>query len=453
MKKLSLWLFLGLLALVLAACGDTDTSEETPETIADVAVATDDLSILVEALTQANLVETLEGEGPFTVFAPTNAAFEALLEELQVTKEALLAREDLADILTYHVVSGQALKADAVIASAPGSVATVQGDNLSYAVEGESVVLTDARGRKATVTSTDIEASNGVIHLMDNVVLPAEEVVEPTNTIVDVALANPDFSILVEALTAANLVDALKAEGPFTVFAPTNAAFEATLTALEITKEELLAREDLADILTYHVVSGKILSTDVTEPGTVATLHTGELSYSLDDMGMVVLTGGQDTTAMVTQADIAADNGVIHAIDSVLLPTDKVVSTSYPINALGDSGVSGTAKFKQLSDTETEVSIALTGTTEGNSHPAHIHEGSSADNGGIYQNLTNVDGATGESVTTLSLAYEDLIAYDGYINIHLSGTDLATIVATGETGANADAGGAPASPAPYVHKH
>ncbi len=141
-------------------------------------------------------------------------------------------------------------------------------------------------------------------------------------TVVDIAVSNPDFSTLVAAVTKADLVDTLSSEGPFTVFAPTNEAFAAALDALGITAEELLASPDLAAILTYHVVSGKVLAADVlaaVEAGggtfMVKTVNGAEITVTVVD-GMVMLNG----VATVTATDLLADNGVVHVIDAVLLP-------------------------------------------------------------------------------------------------------------------------------------
>jgi uncharacterized surface protein with fasciclin (FAS1) repeats len=157
----------------------TEVQESTPSaeeeapvaesTIVELAQATDSLSTLVAAVVEADLVETLNSEGPFTVFAPTNDAFANLLAELDVTTEELLARDDLADILTYHVVSGEVLSSDL---SDGQVVETVQGGELTVSITDAGVMLTDANGNEANITAVDIDASNGVVHLIDAVVLP-----------------------------------------------------------------------------------------------------------------------------------------------------------------------------------------------------------------------------------------------------------------------------------------
>lgn len=137
----------------------------------------------------------------------------------------------------------------------------------------------------------------------------------PTDDIVDIAVGNPDFSILVAALQKAELVETLQGEGPFTVFAPTNAAFEKLLGALDISAEELLAQPDLAKVLTYHVVAGKVMSTDLTDGMKAATVNGEEITVDLSS-------GVKINDSTVTSADIEASNGLIHVIDTVLVPSN-----------------------------------------------------------------------------------------------------------------------------------
>jgi uncharacterized surface protein with fasciclin (FAS1) repeats len=137
-----------------------------PATVVDIAVSDENFSTLVAAVTEAGLVETLQGEGPFTVFAPTNDAFAALLTELDITAEDLLAREDLADILTYHVVAGEIMAADAIAADGT-EVETVNGDTIEVSVVDGDVMIDGA-----TVTTADLKAGNGVVHVIDTVILP-----------------------------------------------------------------------------------------------------------------------------------------------------------------------------------------------------------------------------------------------------------------------------------------
>lgn len=138
---------------------------------------------------------------------------------------------------------------------------------------------------------------------------------EPTDDVVGIALGNPDFSILISALQKAELVETLQGDGPFTVFAPTNAAFEKLLAELDITADELLAQPDLAKVLTYHVVSGNVMAADLTDGMEAATVNGQELMFDLSGDPMV-------NQSMITQTDIEATNGVVHVIDSVLVPSD-----------------------------------------------------------------------------------------------------------------------------------
>lgn len=167
-----------LLALALPTLALADEDEpmsDAPATVVDVATSSDDFSTLVAEVTEAELVATLSGEGPFTVFAPTNAAFEAALEALGITAEELLARDDLAEILTYHVVPGSLLAEDVLAAIEAGggaaTVTTVQGSDIDVALQDGNVVLNG----NATVTTTDLQAGNGVVHVIDGVILPPSD--------------------------------------------------------------------------------------------------------------------------------------------------------------------------------------------------------------------------------------------------------------------------------------
>ncbi|MFW5714507.1 MAG: fasciclin domain-containing protein [Brevefilum sp.] len=318
-----------VLALVLAACAPA-TPEPTPEpteepteamaeepteepteesqSIVDIAVADGRFETLVTALQEAGLAETLDGEGPFTVFAPTDEAFGKLPEG---TVESLL--EDipaLTDILLYHVVEGEVLAEDVVQLE---SAETLLGESVSIRVEDDMVFINDAQ-----VIITDIMAENGVIHVIDTVLLPPSEEAEEEEsmgTIVDIAVADGRFETLVTALQEAELVDALSGEGPFTVFAPTDEAFdklpEGTVPSL---LEDIPA---LTEILLYHVVEGEVLAEDVVQLFSAETLQGQSVSIRLEHDNVYI----NDSQVIIT--DIIADNGVIHVIDTVLLPPDE----------------------------------------------------------------------------------------------------------------------------------
>jgi transforming growth factor-beta-induced protein len=308
MKKSLLNLSLLMSALILInACSDDDTpqAEELTENVVEIAQSNEDFSTLVTALSEADLVGALSGDGPFTVFAPTNSAFASLLEESGLTVDELLASDLLSDVLLYHVVAGKVLSTDL----SNGSVETLSGETINISVDGGVTI-----NGSVSVTTADVEGTNGVIHIIDGVLVPENVILNPT--IVDIASGDDNFSILVQALLTAELAETLAGDGPFTVFAPTNAAFEALLGALDITAEELLARDDLANILLYHVVSGSVFSTDLSD-GDVPTLLTENfVSISLAD-GVRI-----NDVANVTTADIKAKNGVIHVIDNVLVPAN-----------------------------------------------------------------------------------------------------------------------------------
>jgi uncharacterized surface protein with fasciclin (FAS1) repeats len=283
--------------------------------IAEIAAGDENFSTLVAALSAAGLVDTLAGEGAFTVFAPTNDAFAALPAG---TVDALLADPtgDLTQILLYHVVDGVALASDVV---GLDSVTTLQGEPISIEVVDGGVVLNGT----VNVTTTDIMATNGVIHVIDAVLLPPadDEMMAPDMSIAEIAAGDENFSTLVAALSAAGLVDTLAGEGNFTVFAPTNDAFAALP---EGTVDTLLADPtgDLTQILLYHVVDGAAKAADVVGLDSVTTLNGAPISIEVVGDG-VVLNG----TVNVTATDIMATNGVIHVIDAVLLPPAEAAMT------------------------------------------------------------------------------------------------------------------------------
>ena len=272
-----------------------------PGSIVEIAVADGRFETLVAAVQAAGLVETLQGEGPFTVFAPTDDAFAALPEG---TVEALLADiPALTNVLLYHVVAGDVRAADVVSLE---SAVTVQGDAVSITVDGDTV-----RINEANVLITDIAASNGVIHVIDAVLLPPE----PLPSIVEIALADDRFETLVAALTAADLVDTLQSEGPFTVFAPTDDAFAALPAGtFEALLEDIPA---LTNILLYHVVAGDVRAADVISLESAVTVQGEAVSITVDGDTVRI------NEANVVIVDIEAANGVIHAIDAVLLPPEE----------------------------------------------------------------------------------------------------------------------------------
>ncbi|WP_440106274.1 fasciclin domain-containing protein [Acidovorax sp. BL-A-41-H1] len=296
----------GASATLLQACGGGD--DEPQRNIVELAQSNPDLSILVEAVVAAGLAPTLS-TGSLTVFAPTNAAFAALLTELGVTKEALLANKTLLTaVLTYHVLGTTVPRASVPLGKA---ITPVGGGFFKVEAAGTGLRITDGRNRTSNITATDIQASNGVVHLVDKVLLPADK------NIVATASALPDFSILVEAVVAAGLVPTLQGTGPFTVFAPTNAAFAALLTELGVTKEALLANTALlTSVLTYHVVPGRVLKADVPVNTAITTVQGQTFTINAS----LAITDSRGRQSSIVATDVFTSNGVIHVVDKVLLP-------------------------------------------------------------------------------------------------------------------------------------
>jgi uncharacterized surface protein with fasciclin (FAS1) repeats len=290
---------------LLAACGGSDG----PPTIVGLAQRDERLSLLAEAVVAADLVGTLNGPGPFTVFAPTNDAFVALLGELGLSKQQLFAnRPLLTAVLTYHVLPARVLRA---AVPAGRAITTVQGGFFKVEAAGGGLVITDGRNRRSNIIATDVEASNGVVHLVDRVILPANR------NIVETAQSLPQFSILVEAVLAANLQGALSGPGPFTVFAPTNDAFAALLTELGLTRQALLAnRTLLTSVLTYHVVPARVLRAEVPVGTPITTLQGQTFTVGAN----LAITDRRNRTSNIAATDVFTSNGVIHVIDRVILP-------------------------------------------------------------------------------------------------------------------------------------
>jgi len=306
------------------------------ETVVEIAVNDGSFTTLVAALQEAELVEALSGEGPFTVFAPTDDAFADLLAQLDISAQDLLNHPQLTDVLLYHVVSGKVMSTDL---SEGLEAETLKGDSIMVSLEGGVFI------NESEVVTADVEGSNGVIHVIDKVLVPEDFVLETEaeETVVDIAVNNGSFTTLVAALQEAELVEALSGEGPFTVFAPTDDAFADLLAQLDITAEDLLNHPQLTDVLLYHVVSGKVMSTDLSEGLEAETLKGDSIMVSLE--GGVFINESE-----VVTADVEGSNGVIHIIDKVLVPGDFVLSEDEqePV-PLPDTGLaSGTIAYSTI---------------------------------------------------------------------------------------------------------
>lgn len=278
------------------------------DNIVTLAQGNGDLSILVQALTKyPDLVSTLSGSGDFTVFAPTNAAFTALLgvigqDDLNDIPESVLRR-----VLEYHVISGSAILSSSLTDGQ--TAATVLGENITVGVTSSGVNI-DA----ATVVTADVAASNGVVHVIDAVLVPELEA-SIVNTVVEPAYFNKNFSTLTAAVVEAGLLTTLiDPSANFTVFAPTNDAF----TAAGIT--ELPTAAELVPILQYHVLSTEVKAADLPATGSAVTTLNGDFYLSKNSSGVFI-----NGLTEVVATDIDQDNGVVHVIDRTLVPASSNV--------------------------------------------------------------------------------------------------------------------------------
>ncbi|MCL6266469.1 fasciclin domain-containing protein [Flagellimonas myxillae] len=371
-SKLSLLIF----ALTFTSCleddnGITDPPPEESPNIVEAAQATADLSSLVSALQKADesanndLISALSGDGPFTVFAPTNAAFADLLAQLDgfdslddFNSEQL--QDLLATILTYHVISGTAAMSTDLTDGQ--SLTTLQGATLSVSLDG-GVFIGDDTDADAQVTAADVETSNGVVHIINKVLLPqtilddlADILLVP---ITDLAIGNENLENLVAALVAADgdLPNVLRGAGPFTVLAPTDEAFEAFLDGAALGD---IPVEVLTNVLLNHVLSGAIYKEDLEGLGSgySNTLATGagdqNMSIFFDAMDGVSFNG----VSSVSTADVKALNGVVHIVDAVIgLPNivDHAVANPNLTALVGALTDGGNTTFTDLLSNEEEV--------------------------------------------------------------------------------------------------
>lgn len=318
-KNTFIYAILFVVSLAFVGCSDdtegTDPQPTVTNTIVDIAKG-ENFTSLAAALERVDLISTLQGEGPFTVFAPDNDAFEALLTELRIDGLDKVSDAQLKEILLNHVVSGKVMSTDLTAGYVSTLATGAQATKASLLVDLADGVLLNNR---AKVTTADVVADNGVVHVISRVLL--------VPNVVDAAVANPSFSILVAALTDERLaetdfVSILSGDGPFTVFAPTDAAFG-----------RLLASNDdwnsLADIpvatleavLKYHVIAGdNITSSEITDGATPTTFEGSTITINTTDGVVITDKGGRKSKVAI--ANVQTSNGVIHAIEEVLLPLE-----------------------------------------------------------------------------------------------------------------------------------
>jgi transforming growth factor-beta-induced protein len=311
MKKKNLILMSIALAGILffSSCDKDEDKPAATKDIMELAQSKSNLSTFVTAVNAAGLTSALKGPGPFTVFAPSNAAF-AKVDA--ATLEALLANPAaLADLLKYHVVSGEKMSGDLT----SGSVSTLlSGKSITVTVSGGMVTLNGSSG----VETTDLDATNGVIHIIDEVLLyPGFEV--PRKSIYDLAASTPSLSTLKAALDMfPDLVAALDSDGSYTVFAPTNDAFAALLGVIGQTSLNDVPESVIERLLKYHVIAGaSLMSADLTDGQQAATLLSADDKITVGIDGSSVTING----ANVTTADVEASNGIVHILDAVLVPS------------------------------------------------------------------------------------------------------------------------------------
>ncbi len=316
LKMMKYFLLASLAIVFFAACNDDDedtTPTPQPQTIAEIVQGDEQFSTLLSLLEQVDLVSVLDGDGPFTVFAPNNDALDATIAKLGFSP-ADLSDEDLTEILLYHVLNVRVAAADiqegkTYVPTAAVPVLFDGGESIDLIIDrsGSSVVLNG----EIDVTSTDIEASNGIIHLIDEGLLPLDVV---NHVIVNDELEQLESAIALADEAVLTTLSMNNPDDPFTVFAPNNQAF---LDIADVVAG--LTQEELTGILTYHVVSGaNALSGSLSDQQSVTTLN-GDITININGEN-VSITDGSGGSSNVIVTDLQCRNGVIHLIDRVLLP-------------------------------------------------------------------------------------------------------------------------------------
>ena len=289
-----------VLTAAILAVSTAVTAQHRQRDIVDTAIQAGSFKTLTKALQAADLVGALRGKGPFTVFAPTDAAFAKLPRRALASLLEEKNRDQLTAILTYHVIPGRVAAAEVI---AKRGAATLNGQRVAFRADDGGVRVGGAR-----VSKTDIRCRNGIIHVLDSVMMPAGE------NLVELAAAAGKFKTLLAAAKAAGLAGALSGDGPFTVFAPTDAAFvelgEKTIASLLEKKN----RGQLAAILKYHVVPGRLYTDTLVTRPSAKTLQGAALQVGIRDGRLRV------NDSNVTMNDLDASNGVVHVIDKVLTP-------------------------------------------------------------------------------------------------------------------------------------
>lgn len=399
------------------------------QNIVELAQGSADLSILVEALVKFDdLVAALsDADGNYTVFAPTNDAFAALLGVIGQTSLDDIPEDVLKRVLSYHVVAGTVAK----------STDLTDGQMISTFLDGEEVTVSkgdNVQINASTVVTADVEGTNGVVHIVDAVLVPSLEA-SIVNTVVEPAYFNKDFSVLTAAVVQADLLGTLiDASANLTVFAPTNEAF----AAAGITTLEGLTAENLAPILTYHVLGTEVLAADLPETGSAITTLGGDIYLSVNAQG-VYLNG---TTQVVT-TDIEADNGVVHVIDRTLLPP----SSNIVEIAVAASTATEGAEFGQLvaaltaieGDASTAALVTVLSSMDGeNNAPFTVFAPTDAAFEALYTavGVADLDALVGALGTA---TIEQVLLYHVVPDARVFSTDLSNLTSPDVTMANGGA--------------
>ena len=310
------------LSLFVVSCDDDNDDNALcceGSSIVDVASQTESLSTLVAALQVTGLDAALTGEGPYTVLAPTNDAFDALLVSLNATSLDDIPVDVLTNVLLNHVITGEVLSSSLTNGYAnTQATSNASGTNMSIYINTDSGVTFNG---VSNVITADVTASNGVVHIVDSVIgLPS---------VVTFALADPNFDILVQALTREDLTQdfvgllstPVGSPSPFTVFAPINSGFVNLLAELGVESLADIDEPTLAAVLSYHVITeANQLSVNLSGGMEFTTAQGGNLLFNFNDIGGGVLTDNNERTSNIVAVDVQADNGIIHAIDTVVLP-------------------------------------------------------------------------------------------------------------------------------------
>ena len=317
------------LSLFIISCDDDNDNDGVccaGSSIVDLASQTESLSTLVSALQVTGLDATLSSPGAFTVLAPTNDAFDAFLTSINVASLDDIPVDVLTNVLLNHVIIGEVQSSSLTNGySSTQAVSGASGTNMSIYINTDNGVTFNG---VSSVTAADVVASNGIVHIVDGVIgLP---------TVVTFALADPNFGILVQALTRPDLtqsfvgllsIPAGSAPSPFTVFAPINSAFESLLTELGVNSLNDIDEPTLSAVLSYHVIVGTNQVSTTLSDGMVFTTSLdqavpggGNITFNVGDNGEGILTDNNERTSNIIAVDVQADNGIIHAIDTVVLP-------------------------------------------------------------------------------------------------------------------------------------